>query len=217
MKSQYNKIIENKYWVYGLYFIFKPEFDESIEYYIGQLQFYKKLIFSNYMGYDCDSPLYCIYTHCTISTYHGSKFNQPINNYFCYLTHLEELYFGYNFNQPLDSAMYHLTKLTHLGLGVEFAQELELGPSIKVLTLDSNNHYQIDNLPSSIEQLNLGGYFNLPLDNLPNSIKKISFYNYSRYPNKLNNLPRSLELLELSSYYKNKIENLPPNCKVVYL
>ena len=43
--------MENNYWIYEEYFIFKPEFDEKIDDYIPIIKNYKKLIFSNYDNY----------------------------------------------------------------------------------------------------------------------------------------------------------------------
>ena len=50
--SNKNKMNNEKYWVYDDYFIFKPEFDEPIEKYVGIISDYSKLIFSDYN--DCE-------------------------------------------------------------------------------------------------------------------------------------------------------------------
>ena len=71
--------MENNYWIYEEYFIFKPEFDEKIDDYIPIIKNYKKLIFSNYDDYKL-----CIET----KNYQRSKFNQPLNNSLDNLTQL---------------------------------------------------------------------------------------------------------------------------------
>ena len=136
-------------------------------------------------------------THLTFSY----RFNKPLEKSLSNLTNLTNLTFGDEFNHPLSNSLSNLTNLTHLTIGHKFNQLLELPSSIKILSIDCNNLYLIENLPNSVEELYLGKNFNLELNNLPNSIKKIKFDTDSNYNKELNNLPKFLELLELSKYY----------------
>ena len=143
-------------------------------------------------------------------------FDQALTNSLNKLINLTHLTFGYSFNHPLSNSLYYLTKLEHLTLGHKFDQELNLSPSIKILTLNCNNQNLVDNLPNSVEQLNLDHDFRFPLlDNLPSSIKKMLLLSSSSYNEPLNNLPRSLEELELPRIYKLKIKNIPPRLKKI--
>jgi hypothetical protein len=69
--------MDQNYWIYEDYFIFKPEFNGSIDNYIDTISNLKILVFSNY-----NDPKLCIKTnnkydpYCT-DRYTGSKFNQP--------------------------------------------------------------------------------------------------------------------------------------------
>ena len=72
--------MENNYWIYEDYFIFKPEFNGKMNDYISIIKNYKKLIFSNY-----DDCKICIKTNNKYVVeydvnYKYSKFNQlPVN------------------------------------------------------------------------------------------------------------------------------------------
>jgi hypothetical protein len=88
-------------------------------------------------------------------------------------------------------------------LGYYFNQKDDLPFVVKSITIECNNSYYTDFLPSSIEEIELGFYFNLELDNLPNSIKKISFNKEGKYNKELNCLPCGLKILQLPIQLSN--------------
>ena len=101
-------------------------------------------------------------------------------------------------------------------LGYNFNQSLELPSSIKILLIECNHLFLMENLHNGIEELHLGYDFNLELNNLPNSIKKIKFNISSKYDKELNNLPKFLELLELPKNYLFPISNINSECRITY-
>jgi hypothetical protein len=148
-------------------------------------------------------------THLTF----GRSFNHPLSNSLDKLTLLTNLTFGYWFNQPLINSLEKLTSLTHLTLGYSFNQKDDLPFVVKSITIECNNSYYTDFLPSSIEEIELGHYFSLELNNLPSSIKKISFYKKSKYNKELNCLPCGLKILQLPVKYNCQIKNIPNRLK----
>ena len=140
-------------------------------------------------------------------------FNQPLANSLNKLINLQQLTFGYNFNQPLANSLIKLINLQQLTLGYEFKQKLEIPFNIRILNLECNNQYIINNLPDSIEELELGIWFNLKLDNLPSSMRIIRIKNV-KYNWELNNLPKFLKKLILPKEYIKEIENINPQCLI---
>ena len=124
----------------------------------------------------------------------GWEFNQPLGNSLKNQIQLQQLTFGRKFNQPLDDLLNNLKKLQELTLDNEFNMQIDIPTNIKILKLNCNNIYVIDNLPNSIEELYLLDKFNLELNNLPNSIKIIS----------------------LHCGYNKKLNNINPKCLIVY-
>jgi len=147
-------------------------------------------------------------THLTF----GSHFNQSVDSLQNFITHLT---FGDCFNQPVTNLLNNQTQLQAITFGYEFNQKFDIPSNIKIIKLNCNNKYIIDNLPNNIEELYLDWKFNLELDNLPNSIKIIKFYPYCSFNKQLNNLPKSLEQIHVSKSLQNNIENLNLNCSVI--
>ena len=110
-----------------------------------------------------------------------------------------------------------LTQLSQLIFGRNFNQNFDIPANIKIIKLNCNNKYIIDNLPNNIEELYLDLEFNLELDDLPNSIKIIKFDSDSEFNKQLNNLPKSLEQIHIPNRLQNNIKNLNPNCLVIIL
>jgi hypothetical protein len=74
--------MEEKYWIYQDYWIFKPDFNESLDKYIGIIKKSNcvRLIFSNY-----SSPEICVQTNNKFEceyyhNYKRSKFSHPLTN-----------------------------------------------------------------------------------------------------------------------------------------
>lgn len=118
--------MENNYWIYEDYFIFKPEFNGLIDDCIPMISNYKKLIFSNYDNYELCIETNNEYIDKYSENYKKSKFNQPLENSLNNLTQLVELTFGNLFNQPLENSLNNLTRLVKLTLGFKFNQELNI-------------------------------------------------------------------------------------------
>ena len=70
--------MDEKYWIYEDYFIFKPDFNEPIDNYIGIIKNYNKLIFSNYDDLEITIKTKNKYFHKYDKHYANSKFNQPV-------------------------------------------------------------------------------------------------------------------------------------------
>ena len=141
----------------------------------------------------------------------GSEFNQSLGNSLDKLINLQQLTFSWCFNQPLANSLDKLINLQQLTLGHEFKQKLEIPFNIRILNLNCNNQYIIDNLPNSIEELELGIYFNLKLDDLPSSMRIIRIEN-EKYDRELNNLPKFLKKIILPTEYIKEIKNINPEC-----
>ena len=110
------------YWVYQDYFIFKPEFNGSVDEYVNIIIDYKKLIFSNYP--DLDSSIQIINGKIPNNRYIGSNFSQPLTNSLIQLINLTNIIFGHYFNKPLANSLDKLINLTHLTFGFTFNQPL---------------------------------------------------------------------------------------------
>ena len=68
----------DNYFIYEDYFIFKPEFNEPIDEYIGIIKTCKKLIFLDY--YELDPNIKIIYKNIKKDgKFHSSFFNQLLN------------------------------------------------------------------------------------------------------------------------------------------
>ena len=204
------------YLIYEESFIFKPEFDGSIDDYINIISNVKKLIFTNYNDLEIFIKTNNKYDKKYHSNYKCSKFNKPLSNSLNQLTQLQQLTFDRDFNQPLYNSLNKLTELQQLTFGWNFNQSIEIPLNIKILKLNCNNIYLIENLPNSIEELYLLKDFDLELNNLPSSIKLISFDKNNNYDKDLNNLPSSLEKIILPKKYNNKIYNININCQFSY-
>ena len=76
--------MDNNYWIYEDYFIFKPEFNGLISHYIDIICNYKNLIFSNYDYYDYDIfiKINNKFENKYFINYRPSQFNQTLNNSF---------------------------------------------------------------------------------------------------------------------------------------
>jgi hypothetical protein len=133
------------------------------------------------------------------------------------LSQLKQLTFGWAFNQPDTNLFNNLSQLEQLTFGYNFNQNLDIPTNIKIIILDCNNKYIIENLPNNIEELYLDWNFNLELNDLPSSIKIIKFYKNCIYNKKLNNLPKSLEQIHIPKSFENKIQNLNQNCTIIFI
>jgi uncharacterized protein YihD (DUF1040 family) len=235
------------YWIIENKFVFKPQFNESIDKYYNLIDKYDVLIFSNY-----DDANICIERnnlHCEqyYFKYFYSKFNQVIklhanltnlnfNHHFNQFVELPDtlihLSFGWHFNQPIELVdnLTHLTfgnnfnqevklplNLTHLTFGYYFNQKVNIPSKLKYLKLDMNDLYLIENLPNSIEELELNYHFDLELNNLPNSVRIIKFCKFSYYDKELNNLVDTIKILKLPMKYQKKIKNIPRGLKKIIL
>jgi hypothetical protein len=89
--------MEEKYWIYQDNWIFKPDFNESVDKYIGIIKQSNcvKLIFSNYISQEI-----CAQTN------NERKFHKY---------YMESLY-----DQPLTNSLDNLSNLTHLIFGAHF-------------------------------------------------------------------------------------------------
>lgn len=114
----------------------------------------------------------------------GNVFNQCIK----LSKHIVHLKIGYYFDQSIEltkAIMYldydcrntrssifpkNIIEFTH---GYADGYHVILPPYIKKLTVDTDGHYIVDNLPNSVEEITLGVYFKIPFDNVPNSVVKI--------------------------------------------
>jgi hypothetical protein len=165
----------------------------------------------------------------------GYNFNKSIK--LLNLVNLTHLSFGNHFTYPLEIS--HLDKLTHLKLSEKYNQKFDFPPNlyylylgyyfslninlpstIKIIHVNMNNQWFVDNLPNSIEELFLDGDIDddLTLDNLPNQIKRLKFSEVALFPtnSKLNNLPDSIELIEFSEFTESiKIKPIPKNLKKI--
>jgi hypothetical protein len=89
-------MVENNYWTYDDYFIFKPEFNGSITNYLNILIKYKKLIFSDFdQKVDIKTIINKNYNQALSG---NSKFNQPLSNTLDQLSNLTHIDFSSSFN-----------------------------------------------------------------------------------------------------------------------
>ena len=104
--------MENNYWVYEDYFIFKPKFNGLITDYHENIMQYNKLIFSNYDN--LESIISIIQQkNYEPPDYNCSKFNKPLLNSLDKLINLRCLTFGYWFNKQLLNSLDKLINLTN--------------------------------------------------------------------------------------------------------
>jgi hypothetical protein len=203
----------DNYWITNNKFIFKPDFDGSINTYIDLMSQYNELIFSNYdcVGlciksnneYKDKCCKYCEYYQKSIF---DKKVELPEN-----LTHLT---FGFNFNQEikLPPNLTHLTfgelfnqkvvlpsNLTHLTFGYRFNQEIKLPPNLTHLTFGEEFNQKVE-LPNSIKYLNLNSNNKSVIDCLPDNLEELVLGHYFNL--ELNDLKSSIKKIKCSHRYE---------------
>jgi hypothetical protein len=170
--------MEEKYWIYQDNWIFKPDFNESMDKYIGIIKQSNciGLIFSNYSSPEICAQTNNKYKYEYYKNYKMSLFNKPLVNslgiYMDNLSQLRHLTFGKNFNHHLTNSLDNLTNLTHLTFGECFNQPLtnSLGNLINLTHL-TFGHYFNQPLTNSLgnlinlTHLTFGWEFNQPLTN----------------------------------------------------
>jgi hypothetical protein len=115
--------MENDYWTYEDYFIFKPTFNGPIKNYIEIIKNYRVLIFSNYDNLQTNIEL-IRNSRNSYGHYVRSRFNRPLTTSFNELINLTQITFSNCFNKPLSNSLDKLTSLEYLTFGLSFNKPL---------------------------------------------------------------------------------------------
>ena len=212
------------YWIYEDSFIFKPEFNGSLDNYIDIISNCGKLIFSNY-----DDVKVCIKTNNKFDdnyreNYNRSKFNQQISGgVFDKLTQLQQLTFGFYFNQPVMLSYGNcgvfdkLTQLQLLTFGYSFNQpvgkSLDKLIQLKQLTFGVSFNKPVgdgvfDKL-SQLQQLTFGDRFNQTVDGIFDKLSQLQQLTFGHQFTQQLDIPSNIKILKLNCNNVHIINNLP--------
>ena len=158
------------YWIYEDKFIFKPEFNESIDKYVDVIKNYSQLIFSDYDNLQIFIKINNKYLPKYDKNYKESKFNHLLIKTLISLTSLKHLTFSNLYDKLLSNSLDNLTSLTHLTFGRVFNQPL----------LNSLNNL------ICLTHLTFGYNFNKPLEESLNNLSSLTHltfgYNFNQLP-----------------------------------
>jgi len=101
------------YWIHDDKFIFKPEFNEPIDKYVGVIKNYSQLIFSDYDDLEIYIETNNKYLDKYDKNYKESKFNHLLIKTLISLTSLKHLTFSNLYDKLLSNSLDNLTSLTH--------------------------------------------------------------------------------------------------------
>lgn len=228
-------MIETKdFWIKNNIFIFKPEFNDSIEPYYNLISKYDSLIFSNISEPDmafiknsidclfcCDEEFYNLSNKNLAEIRENSVFNKQLS----LPNNIKFLVLGFNFNQLIDlpddlTSLFFGSyfdkpvklpnNLINLSFGYNFNRQIEFPDSLINLSFGDSFNQSV-NLPKNLLFLCLGGSFNQQIE-IPN-IKKIKINCNNSFV--IDNLPNSLEQIYFDSKFNLEINNLPNSLKKI--
>ena len=151
------------YWIYENKLIFKPRFNEKLNWYMDIIRESDELVFSNYSNVDAlivtDNIYKCKYRHY----YSKSLFDQPID--LSSNVNLTRITFGVCFDNSVNLSSN--LNLTHLTFGDVFNQPVDFSSNTKLTHITFGWYFnQPVNFSSNpnLTQITFGMCFNQPID-----------------------------------------------------
>jgi hypothetical protein len=188
----------------------------SFEYLPSSL-LYLKIIFEEESNVSLDSLPSSLETLIIVGKYTGQLNNLPFG--------LKKLYVPNNY----DWTIFNLpTSITELMINLKYTKLLDLFDNankfkynLKILKIgyQYNQHssltsnFNLESIPSTVEELEFGDEFNQELKYLPKNLKKLIFGFNFKYPIGQNVLPDTIEHLVFRYNFNNRITRYPDNLK----
>lgn len=186
---------KKKYITYKNKIIFKYDFNEPLNNYIGIISKYNYLMFS-------------VYEDVNLTLINKNKFKfEDIDNY---IGKNKNINLDSNFNQPI---FFLPDSIHYLSLSFNFNNYINLPKNLIYLKFDSNFDNNI-NLHNKIKYLIFGHFYNQTIIKFPSDLTHLIFGGFFNKP--LKNLPNTLTYLKLGLYFNQELI-LPQNLTHLFL